>query len=46
MLYVVMLEPFLHNLRAHPVLHGLSLSGNTIMARYSANAEEDAEVYL
>ena len=38
-LYVIVLEPFLHRLRANPVLRDLTLPDSTEVARYTAYAD-------
>ena len=40
MLYVLALEPFLLKLRANPVLRGITLPGASVLARYTAYADD------
>ena len=40
MLYILALEPFLRKLKANPALRGLTLSGSSKVARYTAYADD------
>ena len=40
MLYILALEPFLHKLKANPVLRGFMLPGSSEVARYTAYADD------